>query len=296
MILPTKLTKPFKYTEKGSLMRAAVLSDYAEEINDLYNAMESRLLSNVDIPSDWSPSSTLQFVQDVLGREGFRIGGQDNIFFNGCDSLLATRIEIIIRNVLKRVVKDSAAVNNLRNFIYDHPTPEQLALYVSDQVHSTSLQSGTQSSVDAMKKMIRDYGCGFPGRTSPISSKENLRQGVVALITGTTGGLGADLLAVLAGDPSVSKIYAINRSQGSAEILDRQKKVLAARGLDPDIACSPKVALVGNLAATDLGLGPEIRTEVRTSGYLLTLYSPTYRCKTQSPIFSTLVRLSCRSR
>ncbi|EEB88593.1 hypothetical protein MPER_13499, partial [Moniliophthora perniciosa FA553] len=53
MILPTSPSKPFMYTEKGSLRRGAILKAYTSNIDELYKSAEQTVSSNVLFPTDW---------------------------------------------------------------------------------------------------------------------------------------------------------------------------------------------------------------------------------------------------
>lgn len=119
-----------------------------------------------------------------------------------------------------------------------------------------------RSGVDEMKKMVTKYTQDFGEHkgSSPMPAQE------VVWLSGTTGSLGSHALAELVASPKVAKIYAFNRKASSQSLIGRQRKALQDRGLDPDLADSPKVVLVeGDLAEMDFGLtDPKMLQQVST--------------------------------
>lgn len=108
--------------------------------------------------------------------------------------------------------------------------------------------------------MVARYSKDFPPHvpSAPQPSKDTI------LLTGSTGALGSNILALLIASPSVARIYAFNRkSRSSIPLLDRQKSALLERGLDPSLAASKKVVLVeGDVTKQDLGISTELLSEV----------------------------------
>ena len=106
-----------------------------------------------------------------------------------------------------------------------------------------------------VEKYSADFPVHVPRRAAP--NRE------VVLVTGTTGGLGASLLAVLVQAPEVTRVYALNR-KGSGSVYERQKAVLDERGFDSlTILSSPKVVLLESKAdEVNLGLSSEVYEEV----------------------------------
>ncbi|KDQ15200.1 hypothetical protein BOTBODRAFT_145241 [Botryobasidium botryosum FD-172 SS1] len=125
---------------------------------------------------------------------------------------------------------------------------------------SSSWPTATTQELEAL---VAKYTADFPVHrpTVPAPSSE------VALVTGTTGGLGSALLAHLVMLPTVSRIYAFNRKDVKGRPLkQRQAEALTVRGLDGSVVDSPKVVLIeGNGAAPDLGISESLFAEMRDS-------------------------------
>lgn len=88
---------------------------------------------------------------------------------------------------------------------------------------------------------------------------------VVVVLTGSTGGIGAHLLAVLLEEPKITKVYTLNRGN---HVVHRQKVSFEDKQLPVDLLDTPKLTqLAADLSREDLGLEPDILNEV--GAYLL---------------------------
>lgn len=110
------------------------------------------------------------------------------------------------------------------------------------------------------------YLNGFVERfSSGLRQNNGLKRRDVVIVTGTTGSLGSYLLDRLVGSDDIHRIYALNRaSSDGTPLVKRQMAALAVRGLDAQIAISPKVILLeADFGNSTLGLNEEILQEVR---------------------------------
>lgn len=171
-----------------------------------------------------------------------------------------------IRNSLIHVLRSSskADIRSIPStFVYQNPTIQSLSEAVFDlaTVSTCSTPPETaESKVAAMHALAAKYAEDFP--------LHNPREGHIlptqdtVVLTGSTGGLGVSLLVKLVQSPEVTKIYALNRKNGST-LLSRQQEALSRRGYDAAIACSPKVVLLEtDLSESELGLSKETYQEV----------------------------------
>lgn len=86
MILVAIPSKPFVYTAKMTARRQAILKDYDPEINALYDAVAETSQVDIPIPSDWSPSQTLSFVRQTVGKVMTQsVSDETDLFQHGCD-------------------------------------------------------------------------------------------------------------------------------------------------------------------------------------------------------------------
>jgi Male sterility protein len=142
------------------------------------------------------------------------------------------------------------------NVIFENPTISALAAFASRFVlHADQADHPSQvSKVQEMLSMVETHSQGFRQHIpSTVTPDKN-----VVMITGTTGGLGAAVLAEIVASDDVDRVFCVNR-KSSTLIAERQATALKRQGLDPAIAYSPKVILLeADVSVSNLGLLPDI--------------------------------------
>jgi len=275
MVLLASPSKPLSYTAKGTPRRGAILQDYAEEINAIYAAVDESTQSNIPIPTGtcpgggWTEEESLGFVHQAVhsvmtGAKNMK--DDDDIFAFGCDSLQATYIRNTILYALRQVVSNTKIQAIPGNFVYQRPTINTLATYVSKisqaALATTNIDHESERRrrlQDVIEKYTQDWLVHRPQTTTKSSSGE------VILLTGSTGGLGSQILAQLVAMPSVTRIYAFNRpSQRSS--YDRQLESFADRGNDVSLLQSKKIVYVeGDTSIVGFNLNPDLFNQIRDS-------------------------------
>ena len=158
------------------------------------------------------------------------------------------------------------------SLVYDNPTITRLGSYISTFVLGTKASGSKQSTTasgssstrfDAMHAMVAKYTTGFPA-FHPSESSAPPEPSDVVLVTGTTGSLGCHLLAQLASNSGIRRVYALNRPPRDGKtIRQRQENALRARGLDVAILDQDRVVLLeGSLVRPMFGLPDTIYNEV----------------------------------
>lgn len=149
-----------------------------------------------------------------------------------------------------------------------------------------------------MEAMLKTYTTAFPTHTSKGKAAASSVDEIV-LLTGTTGRLGAHLLAQLLERKSVSKVYALDRP-GAESQEDRQRKAFESWGLDLRLLSSGKLIPVEtDCSKKDLGVGKALFNEVcdpiRSSSLVhLTQLDDIHRCGIQSRALFTMVSTTYR--
>ncbi|KAJ8517252.1 hypothetical protein ONZ45_g5549 [Pleurotus djamor] len=272
MVLFTDPSRPFQFTEKGTVRRPLVLEAYRDDINALYERPSGILPPNLALPQSWDATTSFQFASGAIQYVLPGISDSDDIFHFGSDSLQAMRIESIVREAFR---KTGIAFDDGNDIIYGHPSVVALGEFIFTQAVSgrgVPTDEAGNPKVDLYHVLSR-YTSAI--RVVPVSSSEkaslvSARDGVVddghvVLITGTTGRLGVNTLHQLICDDKVKFIYALNRFRPGEDPSVRQKKVLLEHGLDPSICHSPRVRIIsGDLREPNFGLDEVAFSEIRT--------------------------------
>ncbi|EGO29034.1 hypothetical protein SERLADRAFT_444920 [Serpula lacrymans var. lacrymans S7.9] len=260
MIIIASPSKPFVFTAKNTPRRPFLINQYEPEINALYAAVAETTQPDLPVPSEWNMANTLNFVRTVVARTlGKTVDDQDAIFQHGADSLQATWI----RNYIFHAVRTSAQVDTRKfpgNLVYLHPSISALSTFVYEEMVSSHQENRDVSAnqCQEMESMVETYSQAFQNH---VPSTESNAEDIV-LVTGTTGGVGAYILAELLGTAKVSKVYAINRKNKTV-LLERQKLVLENVGLDPALASHSRLVLLEtDISESGLGLSSERLEEV----------------------------------
>ncbi|EPS94264.1 hypothetical protein FOMPIDRAFT_1055251 [Fomitopsis schrenkii] len=250
MIVVANPSKPFTYTAKGTVRRQAVLEEYAEEIGALYAKVEDSTQASIPPPLHWGLVTTLDFVRKVVSKVLVRgVDDDDDLFEHGCDSLQATYIRnaLLLLLLLLRALRDSAHLDtrrNVGNFVYQHNTVRLLASFLLGVATGSNVDAGCSRETQSgkMAAMAAKYLEGLPTRAVPRLENPS---GHVVLLTGTTGSLGAYVLARLVNDSAVDRVYALNRPAAHGQSLQsRQKSALLEHGLDSNVLEHSKVVLL----------------------------------------------------
>jgi hypothetical protein len=263
MILVAKPDKPFQYTAKSTARRQAIIKQYEDEIEAVYNAVEATTQANIPLPEEWNIISTTSFVRAVVNGVLVRyVQDDDDIFQHGCDRydallslifslrrLCSSSLQATwIRNALTRALRDGLQLDtrrNVDNFVYEYPSISSLATFLVAHVSGerTDKSSDAEKEKD-MARMVEKYSADFPTHLSAGGTSSPARKCV--LLTGSTGGLGAFVLSVLVADAEVKYVYCLNRPSvaGSVSLLDRQRASLVDKGLPIEILESEKVILL----------------------------------------------------
>lgn len=170
-----------------------------------------------------------------------------------------------VRNTMCRALKTSSDVNTRSiagNVVYEHPSIIELASWATSLVcPEPTTTPSLFNQVDEMVSVANKYTTKFPKHVGSVANPA----GDILMITGTTGGLGASLLAEAAASNEVSTVYAVNRkAENGVSLGERQRSSLIDQGLDPDILGSRKVIMVeADLNEPSFGIHPVAFEKVR---------------------------------
>jgi hypothetical protein len=194
----------------------------------------------------------------VADRE---IHSNHDLFDQGFDSLNSTFLRHRIVGALKNSGATAAAQNIPQNFVYAHPSIEQLATAIAALVRG-GVEDSTDGPAALVEKMIAKYSEGFEEAVNHSHKSVASSNGTVVLLTGSTGGLGSHILEIFLSLSSTERVYAFNR-RGRTSASERQRAAFIERGLDVALLSSEKlVYLEGDTAKEDLSLPLDVWTKV----------------------------------
>ncbi|KAF9000304.1 hypothetical protein BDQ17DRAFT_1427303 [Cyathus striatus] len=266
MILITSSNKPLPRSAKGTIMRKAALELYDEEIEALYQTIESNTAGDhILVPESWDKSPLqawlLQQAKDILSV--VQLNSSQDLFEQGFDSLSATFLRLRIAGALRKAPKRSNHAL-LQNIVYSHPVINDLAGYVASFFLDSDDVEQAKSHTDAIEAMVEKYSIGLRQSLEQPASVVWQPTKHAVLITGTTGNLGSQVLEQLLRRPDVTRIYAFNRRSELNPTLTRLQSRFKDKGLDAQLLNLPKLTLLeGDLAQERLGLPLDVYTEVQ---------------------------------
>lgn len=146
-----------------------------------------------------------------------------------------------------------AASKVSQNFVFDNPTIARLTSAI------LALNSGTnvgKTRTEYIIELIDRYTADLlVPKHAPVA---NHARGRVVLLTGSTGNIGAHILAHLLRDKHVAKVFTLDRRSSAATPLERLHKAFEQRGLPIELLEESRVeALAGDLNDDLFGLSKE---------------------------------------
>lgn len=270
MIIVASPSKPFVINEtKRTVVRLQVIAAYQDEINAAYESFDSATAAAFPLPALWSTGETLSFVRKIVQRIIPAVeNDNDDLIDVGCDSMKAA---LIHNQILGALRASSVSVSSVpADVVYRYPTVVDLAHFVSTVGSGSNSAAGLKKfKVEELEDMLAKYSQDFQTHAPVPESLTNRSDsgGPVFLVTGTTGGLGANLLAQLLAMPDVLRVFALNRpAPSSSSSLERHVAKFSDRGLDTALLGSDALVLLeGDTSRDDLGLPKEWYDELRRS-------------------------------
>lgn len=186
-----------------------------------------------------------------------------------------------IRNSILRALRETAPEVAKRlptSFVYEYPTVDRMVGYMCKAVLNPAMNQRLDlvTRGKALQALVDKYTVDFPPR--PLANGNGHAfgsgQGDVYLVTGTTGGLGSNILSQLLASASVSRVYAFNRPSSYKTSAARHTEAFVKRGLDESLLASPKLVCVeGDLNAPGFGIDVRDFAEVNTCIHMNPLFS-----------------------
>ncbi|KAJ3773057.1 putative aminoadipate reductase [Lentinula raphanica] len=265
MILLVKPGKPLPRVGKGTVAKKAAMALYEAEINEIYDAVEMNSGGDsIQPPASWNAADLetwiVDEVSDILFSDPPSVTA--DLFESGMDSLSSTILRLRLVSALRKSGLTALASTINQNIVYSYPTISQLSEAIVSMIFNPDDQTKKKTHEDLIEEMISKYSGGLdeplPQPTYPIDQEKQ-----VVLLTGSTGNIGAQLLANLLSNDSVAWVYALNRPSARASMYDRHRARFEDKALDVSLLSSPKlVFLAGETSHDDLDLPEDVLKEL----------------------------------
>ncbi|KAL8853057.1 MAG: hypothetical protein Q9221_002087 [Calogaya cf. arnoldii] len=245
-ILVTSPEKPMLRASKGTVQRKSTLQLYETEFGVLYSADTSLATVGHDLELDLGDRAQLtetlkRLISDILIYE--HLDDHQDLFQLGLDSLQVLSLTKQINGLLRKhdrsittaTIFASASIAKLAEAL------EKLGLDNGESSEKLPDASGQYKEMDVLLERYTPHLENRPRTNDDHTTR-------VVVLTGSTGSLGSYLLDTLIADPTVSKIYCLNRSTESSH---RQEASQKHKGLSTDfqkvlfLQCNPSQSHLG---------------------------------------------------
>ena len=240
--------------DKGTLLRREALKALNSEITQAYSNLDASVESVTPLEMQNLERGIKELIQNHLyWKYSDREWDEGHDFFElGMDSLQAVRLHRLLLASLPREIDSPETRSKVgRGFVYQYPSVTKISYALRNLDNWDELANGYQS----IDQLVQQYAL------QPRIGSENAI-GYTVLLTGSTGSLGAYVLASLAKLPNVKKIICINRPS-EQDAYERHKEACERRGLSlPQDMWAKLHIYQTNAAAHKLGLEDDEYTSI----------------------------------
>ncbi|USP79408.1 hypothetical protein yc1106_06682 [Curvularia clavata] len=239
----------FPRTDKGSVIRQAFYKEFANEIEDAYDAAATKL-GSLKI---YTASELEDHIRSILHKYLPSVQDVDcttDLFSLGVDSLQSLQIRM---EILKTV---NIGGNKLgQNVVFEYPSIKSLS------AHLHHLRTGEEEQQSTPAERMEDL-------VSRYTSFERVQKPRRIALTGATGSLGAHILAQLVERPDVETVHCLVRAKTNSDAMQRVRRSLLDRKVYHELSISARrkiSALATDLSDSHLGLDNATYTKVAST-------------------------------
>ncbi|KAH6682342.1 male sterility protein-domain-containing protein [Plectosphaerella plurivora] len=246
VVVPWEGETPLEKSSKGTILRQQAEKRYIEAIESAYSNGPSSLAAEGDLGAKVEAC----FAQ-VLGR---KIDPTKDIYQQGVDSMSCVKIRKLIES--ECLPGEQLPLN----VIYDQGTMDSLVQYLRRRDAGTDEDDTSSEQHQMMKEMVERFG-----DFDEISWEIARKPGIVVVLTGATGFLGAHVLDILRQDTKVDRIICLVRAETPATahvrvdsgLRDRRLQGLEAFTSETSRTAAKVSCLPCSISAHHLGLSDE---------------------------------------
>lgn len=246
MLIPVPYQdQPLEKSSKGTKIRRAAESRFADIINSAYSSQDSDTAPPV---SDHDlPQHLIHLIQSITGQTA-ELREDMDLFAYGVDSIacmqLRTRLRRLIPNMEGQlpmsVVEDCGSIRRLTDYVLRKRRGQG--------------DSGEEDEEQLMLDMVERYGAFEQSKQGTFGHGEKKGDGQVVVLTGATGALGTHILSLLQKATDVTAVYCLVRGADEQAARERVNTALQQRGL---IDLGPPDAPYGNIKVVPAQFGEE---------------------------------------
>ncbi|KAI1094916.1 male sterility protein-domain-containing protein [Rostrohypoxylon terebratum] len=225
MIAFTSPDKPMLRAGKGTVQRKLTIDMYASELDAFYQ--KNGLLDEPKNIITSNEGSIEDVVRNIIaGSTNISLDSLSlsaDLFEVGLDSLQAI---VITRELNKYLSLRGKALSIDTKTVYTNPSILALTAVISALVGGRAITSHGETDIQKMQKLYELHTENMPVSGRKAHPKPS--NGLVFLVTGTTGSIGSYLLDSLHKTARIRRIYCLNRGPDS---LKHQQKSQSTKGL-----------------------------------------------------------------
>ncbi|KAJ7155652.1 acetyl-CoA synthetase-like protein [Mycena filopes] len=258
MVFITDAGKPLLRNAKAGLGRKTSLAAFEVEIAAMYDDRRGDKTQSA-LPSGFTESGLSSWlVEQIRMISGKDVRPDRDLFEQGLDSVTIVSLRHRLVSALTSLEHASASQISA-DWIYQHPSIDAMVASVCSSPKGSSPPS-IQSIIDKYSKLLSPRVAA----TEVVQPDSN-----VVVLTGSTGSLASQILALLIAREDVTAIYCLNRGAINGDsLLERQKRAFRKIGLDEGLVQSPKICLVlADSAAPKLGLPLDVVNALERSSF-----------------------------
>ncbi|KAI0024502.1 hypothetical protein F4780DRAFT_775883 [Xylariomycetidae sp. FL0641] len=225
-ILIASRAKPLARSSKNTVIRRLSEEAYKEEIERLYSEAaspaRSGLVVTLQAKRTFERSAVVDFVRSILAASFPPAGAvppADDLFAHGLDSIQTLEIVANLKSNLKSQTKASVAWITPRT-LFQHATVNDLANVLHAFLNEGKIPTSDsrQARARAVDEAVERYTQDLP---KPSGSPAQAPGPTSVAVLGSTGYVGAYLVAMLLRNPDVEKIFCLDRSASAQTRLER---------------------------------------------------------------------------
>jgi hypothetical protein len=224
--------KPLARSSKDTIIRRVSENSYKDEIDRVYtmNILREGATVKLEAEKVYMIGPMMTFVRDILAQsfmQAAELEVDDDWFAFGLDSIQMVQFGTLLRQNIEKQTAIKSSWVSPRN-IYQLCTIRRMASALCAFLNHGEVPSETTRTDlkgSAVNKAVEKYTQLLQGQVAQQPAIPRPNHGITVAIIGSTGYVGERTLASLLKDPSVSRIFCLNRSEDAKS---RQEEGLAS--------------------------------------------------------------------